>query len=197
VYTYDAIGSYERTGYSCQGSGKDLMQPVLDNQLKAASPLVLPARVGGAWCGGCPCVSVRVRRGCRWRGTIAPSSSAPPRVPHPTPSSASPHTHTQNSLTELPLEQAVDLVKDAFVSAGERDIYTVGAGGGGGLADGDRATSCWTGAASPQPHHIHTPSTHRPITPSTHHPHHQGDTVEILIITKDGIKREELELKAD
>ena len=45
VYTYDAIGSYERTGYSCQGSGKDLMQPVLDNQLKAASPLLVPPRV--------------------------------------------------------------------------------------------------------------------------------------------------------
>lgn len=74
MYTYDAIGSYERTGYSCQGSGKDLMQPVLDNQLKAASPLVLPP---------------------------------------------------QNSITALPLEQAVDLIKDAFVSAGERDIYTV------------------------------------------------------------------------
>jgi 20S proteasome subunit beta 6 len=45
VYTYDAIGSYERTGYSCQGSGKDLMQPVLDNQLKADSPLLVPQRV--------------------------------------------------------------------------------------------------------------------------------------------------------
>ncbi|WIA18407.1 hypothetical protein OEZ86_001990 [Tetradesmus obliquus] len=97
VYTYDAIGSYERTGYSCQGSGKDLMQPVLDNQLKAASPLLVPAR---------------------------------------------------NSTTTLPLEQAIDLVKDAFVSAGERDIYT-------------------------------------------------GDYVEVLIITKDGIRREELQLKLD
>lgn len=47
VYSYDAIGSYERTGYSCQGSGKDLMQPVLDNQLKAASPLLVPPRVRG------------------------------------------------------------------------------------------------------------------------------------------------------
>ncbi len=28
-----------------QGSGKELIQPVLDNQLKAASPLVLPPQV--------------------------------------------------------------------------------------------------------------------------------------------------------
>ncbi|MEW5298963.1 MAG: hypothetical protein WDW36_002029 [Sanguina aurantia] len=97
VYSYDAIGSFERSGYACQGSGKELVQPVLDNQLKAASPLVLPA---------------------------------------------------QNPLTALPLEQAIDLVKDAFVSAGERDIYT-------------------------------------------------GDLVEIVIMTKDGIRRDELMLKLD
>ncbi|KAG1658382.1 hypothetical protein FOA52_010060 [Chlamydomonas sp. UWO 241] len=73
VYNYDAIGSYERCGYFCQGSGKGLIQPVLDNQLKAASPLLVPA---------------------------------------------------QNTLSNLPLDKALDLVKDAFVSAGERDIYT-------------------------------------------------------------------------
>jgi len=43
VFTYDAVGSYERTNYSCQGSGQALIMPVLDNQLKAISPLVLPA----------------------------------------------------------------------------------------------------------------------------------------------------------
>lgn len=45
VYTYDAVGSYERVGYSCQGTGKELMQPVLDSQLNAASPLLLPPQV--------------------------------------------------------------------------------------------------------------------------------------------------------
>ena len=73
VYTYDAVGSHERVGYSCQGSGKDLIQPVLDNQLKAASPLVLPP--------------------APWMST-------------------------------LPLPVALDMVKAAFVAAGERDIYT-------------------------------------------------------------------------
>lgn len=46
IHTYDAVGSHELVGYSCQGSGRELMQPVLDSQLKAASPLVLPPQVG-------------------------------------------------------------------------------------------------------------------------------------------------------
>jgi 20S proteasome subunit beta 6 len=46
------------------------------------------------------------------------------------------------------MEKALDLVKDAFVSAGERDIYT-------------------------------------------------GDRVEIMIITKEGIQKDELMLKLD
>lgn len=40
-------------GTCVQGSGKELIQPVLDNQLKAASPLALPAQVegmSGLWC---------------------------------------------------------------------------------------------------------------------------------------------------
>ena len=45
VYTYDAIGSYERSGYSVQGTGQGLVVPVLDSQLKAVSPLLLPVVV--------------------------------------------------------------------------------------------------------------------------------------------------------
>lgn len=98
VYTYDAVGSHERVGFSCQGSGKDLIQPVLDNQLKSISPLALPA---GPW-----------------------------------------------KTTPLPKEEAVDLVKSAFVAAGERDIYT-------------------------------------------------GDSVQIFVLTKEGLSEEVLELKKD
>ena len=73
VFTYDAVGSYERTNYSCQGSGQQLIMPVLDNQLKTVSPLVLPA---------------------------------------------------VSSATPLSEEEAIDLIKDCFATAGERDIYT-------------------------------------------------------------------------
>jgi len=98
VYAYDAVGSHERVPYGCQGSGKDLVQPVLDNQLASPSPLALPAQ---AW-----------------------------------------------EATSMPVAQCVDLVKAAFVAAGERDIFT-------------------------------------------------GDAVEILIITKDGVREETLVLKKD
>ncbi|CAN6477858.1 unnamed protein product [Victoria cruziana] len=73
VFTYDAVGSYERVGYSAQGSGATLVIPVLDNQLRSPSPLLLPPR---------------------------------------------------DAVTPLTESEAVDLVKDIFASAAERDIYT-------------------------------------------------------------------------
>lgn len=97
VYSYDAVGSYERTGYAAQGTGNDLVQPLLDNQLRAASPLVLPK---------------------------------------------------QPSVTALPVERALDIVRDALTAAGERDIYT-------------------------------------------------GDSIEVWVITKDGIHKESTPLKKD
>lgn len=68
VYTYDAIGSFERVKYASQGAGQKLIIPILDNV------------VGNKNRADAPC--------------------------------------------EYTKEQAVELVKDVFITAGERDIFT-------------------------------------------------------------------------
>ena len=68
VFTYDAVGSFERVGYAAQGAGQKLIIPLLDDI------------VGG-----------------RNRADVLPP---------------------------LTVEGAVEVAKEAFVTAGERDIYT-------------------------------------------------------------------------
>lgn len=48
-----------------------------------------------------------------------------PSVPYAFMVSAQFRLALQNWMTSLPEDEAVDLIKDAFVAAGERDIYTV------------------------------------------------------------------------
>jgi len=97
VVNYDPVGSAEATGYYCAGSGSPLLVPVLDQQLKAPSPLLVP------------------------------------QIP---------------SVTALTEAEVVDLIKDCFATAGERDIYT-------------------------------------------------GDKVEIIIVRKEGMRTEWMDLKQD
>ena len=40
VYSFDPIGSYERETYRAGGSGGNILQPLLDNQVSAHKPLV-------------------------------------------------------------------------------------------------------------------------------------------------------------
>merc|ERR1739848_266100 len=68
VYTYDAVGSFERVKYAAQGAGQKLIIPVLDN-------------------------------------IIAYKNRTEPRP-------------------KLTLEAAIETIKEVFVTAGERDIYT-------------------------------------------------------------------------
>jgi len=76
VYGYDAVGSFERGTYICEGSGVSLLQPLLDNQV-----------------------------GKHNQPDAAENFGKP----------------TVFSLTK---EETVDLIKDGFSSAGERDIFT-------------------------------------------------------------------------
>ena len=68
MYTYDAVGSFERVPYAAQGAGQKLIIPLLDDI------------VGGR--------------------------------------------NRADALAPLTVDVAVETVKEAFITAGERDIYT-------------------------------------------------------------------------
>ena len=90
VFTYDAIGSFERTMYAAQGSGQKLIIPVLDNLIgyknrEQEKPELSVEETVRCWL----CVIVSV---C--------------------------------SQTHHTAMEQVEIVKDSYITAGERNIYT-------------------------------------------------------------------------
>jgi len=71
AFSYDAVGSFQKLGYSSSGTGQTLVQPFLDNQLEGQHQM-----------------GIKLVR------------------------------------AELSVQEVEELVRDAFNSAGERDIYT-------------------------------------------------------------------------
>ena len=124
----------------------------------------------------------------------------------------------QNWMSSLPLDVAVDLVKDAFVSAGERDIYTVSPQSSYMLVmeSCQQSMHSLTGprCSCISPHfHLCCPELLKlgAFIPSgcipVMHGHTvrqaqcmaslQGDAVEIYVMTKEGTKKEVMPLKKD
>jgi len=88
-----------------QGSGKDLIQPVLDNQLKAASPLLVPAKVGQTLLVACT-------------RTIVSDSFQQPLAALPTPYQLIELTHVGDQIDLCTLDQKNhDCSQSAFASS--------------------------------------------------------------------------------
>ena len=136
---------------------------------------------------------MRARSACTTRALNHPSRSRPKRAStRKKKKAASPLlVPARSSVAEMPLEQAIDLVKDAFVSAGERDIYTVRVR--------VRVCACFLCVAGARDRgSAHTRACVSRDARALLSPlHEQGDAVEIVIITKEGVRREMLELKKD
>jgi 20S proteasome subunit beta 6 len=96
VYGYDAVGSFKRDEYGCMGSGQNFIMPILDNLVSLHVTLLW----GGVRLTVCSCNLLRANI---------------PQIGH------------KNRLDEkkpLSAEEVVAIVKDIFITATERDIYT-------------------------------------------------------------------------
>ena len=100
VFSYDAIGSYERVPFSASGSGQSYIIPLMDNIVSIFIALAHAHHT--PWMMDCSL-------------TMACPLEIFPQVTFKTRLDAKP---------DLTIEETVAIVKDAFVTAGERDIYT-------------------------------------------------------------------------
>lgn len=108
VYSFDPVGSYQRNTYKAGGSASAMLQPLLDNQVNDTHWLydLFMSSVMQTYHGSnqvtvqtkYPCLFVLAQIGFK----------------------------NMEGVQHVPLtqEKAVQLVKDVFISAAERDVYT-------------------------------------------------------------------------
>ena len=95
VYSFDPVGSYQRDTYKAGGSASAMLQPLLDNQVLSQTFVLLQ----------CFNLEMYIQR-CILIYQIG--------------------FKNMEGVQHVPLtrEKAVQLVKDVFISAAERDVYT-------------------------------------------------------------------------
>ena len=107
VYSFDPVGSYERETFRAGGSASSMLQVLLDNQVR--------------------CLLLRFRLWILADFGYAAFSGTQVFLPNFS-NFLCPQVGFKNmqNVPKLPLsqEKAVNLVKDVFISASERDIYT-------------------------------------------------------------------------
>lgn len=101
VYSFDPVGSYQRDTYKAGGSASAMLQPLLDNQVYNMHVYINSMRYPDQLVGQAVSDSV-----CVFFSQIG--------------------FKNMEGVEHVPLTQdkAVQLVKDVFISAAERDVYT-------------------------------------------------------------------------
>ena len=99
VYNYDAVGSYQRQvdGYSANGSAVKLIMPLLDNMVTYKSATVCVFAVQRLPSSVCPNARIHFFYKVGWK-------------------------NREDERQVITADVAVELLKEAFVTAGERDI---------------------------------------------------------------------------
>ena len=100
AYVYDAIGSYERVAVACAGTGRELLQPILD---RSFSPRRRRSRAPSS-------------------GRPAPPTTADVRAPDQRTGAAGGLISPVRTSVDCAWEEAVRIVAGAYASAAEREI---------------------------------------------------------------------------
>lgn len=115
VYSFDPVGSYQRDTYKAGGSASAMLQPLLDNQVHDTHCILI-------CCCHNTCTMFVSSHDAVFRHSVFTADGVHSCL------SLLPQIGFKNmeGVQHVPLtkDKAVQLVKDVFISAAERDVYT-------------------------------------------------------------------------